>query len=125
MKAYSETANWCNVKLLIVDDNETMRMLMKSLTQRLSHETRECSDGSEALQLYSEFRPDWVLMDIQMDKMDGITATRQIKSVYPEAKIIIITAYDDADLRESARDAGAHDFVLKEQLLEIGNILRA
>jgi CheY-like chemotaxis protein len=125
MKVYSETTNWCPVKLLIVDDNETMRMLMKSLTQRISHETRECSDGSEALQMYREFRPDWVLMDIQMDKMDGITATRQIKSAYPDAKVIIITAYDDADLRESAKDAGAHDFILKEELLQISSLLRA
>ncbi len=112
------------MKLLIVDDNETMRRLMKSLTQRISEETRECSDGSEALQLYGEFLPDWVLMDVQMARVDGITATRQIKSRYPEAKVIIITAYDDADLRESARDAGAHSFVLKEQLLEIRNIFR-
>jgi CheY-like chemotaxis protein len=113
------------MKLLIVDDNETMRTLMKSLTHRFTEETRECGDGADALQLYREFLPDWVLMDVQMNQVDGITATRQIKTQYPEAKVIIITAYDDADLRESARDAGAHSFVLKEQLLDIRNIFRA
>ncbi|MEW6127275.1 MAG: response regulator transcription factor [Acidobacteriota bacterium] len=112
------------MKALIVDDNVTMRKLIRSVTQRYFSEFRECSDGSEVLQIYREFCPDWVLMDVQMQMQDGIAATKQILAAFPDAKIVIVTAYDDADLRESARLAGAHSFLLKEKLLDIKNIIR-
>jgi DNA-binding NarL/FixJ family response regulator len=56
--------------------------------------------------------------------MDGITATRKIRAADPNAKIIIVTNYDEADLQEEARRAGAYGYVLKENLLDVLTLLQ-
>jgi CheY-like chemotaxis protein len=111
------------MRLLIVEDNDHMRRLITSLVQDLAEAIHECRDGSQALAAYAEHHPDWVLMDIKMEGMDGITAMRKIKASYPEARIVIVTAYDDAELRVAAQHAGACGYVLKEGLLEVRGIL--
>ena len=113
------------MRLLIVEDNAKMRRMLQSLVSDLSSDVRECADGSEALAAYTAHPPDWVLMDIAMPDLDGISATREIKAVYPEAKIIIVTGRDEADLREAARVAGACGYVLKENLLDVRRLLQA
>ena len=113
------------MSLLIVEDNPKMRRMLKSLVSDLASDVCECGDGSEALAAYTAQQPDWVLMDIAMQDMDGISATRQIRAVYPEAKIIIVTGCDETDLREAARVAGACGYVLKENLLELRRLLQA
>jgi CheY-like chemotaxis protein len=107
------------MNLLIVEDNEQMRRMLKSLVADLAAAIYECGAAAEALAAYTAHQPDYVLMDIAMKEMDGIAATREIKRAYPEAKIIIVTNYDNADLREAARAAGACGYVLKENLLEL------
>ena len=104
------------MKLLIVEDNAKMRRLIKSLVQDLAEDILECSDGAEALQAYTNFLPDWVLMDIQMPGMDGLTASQLIKTAFPEANICIVTDYGDQQTREAARAAGACTYVVKEEL---------
>jgi NarL family two-component system response regulator LiaR len=111
------------MNLLIVEDNEQMRRMIVNLVRGMAVHTYECSDGIEALQAYTLYRPDWVLMDVKMKEMDGISATRQIKASYPEANIMIITDYDDVDLREAARSAGASEYVTKENLLDVRRVL--
>jgi len=107
------------VSLLIVEDNEQMRRMLKSVVADLTSAVYECDDGAEALAAYAAHRPDFVLMDIAMKEMDGVTATREIMGTYPEANIIIVTNYDNADLREAAREAGACGYVFKENLLDL------
>jgi DNA-binding NarL/FixJ family response regulator len=63
-------------------------------------------------------------MDIRMSEVDGITATKQLKAAFPDANIIIVTDYNDAELRRSAREAGAREYVTKEDLLDLRRILR-
>ena len=111
------------MNLLIVEDNDQMRRMIVRLVRGLAEHTYECSDGVEALPAYTIHRPDWVLMDVKMKEMDGITATQQIKASYPEANIMIVTDYDDPDLREAARSAGACEYVTKENLLDVRRIL--
>jgi CheY-like chemotaxis protein len=111
------------MRLLIVEDNYQMRRLIKSLIRDLVDVIYECSDGSEALQVYAVQQPDWVLMDIEMKELDGISATRQIKAAFPDARIIMVTEYDHPDYREETRRAGACGYVLKENLFEIRRIL--
>ena len=111
------------MNLLIVEDNEQMRRMIVKLVRGLAAHTYECSDGVEALAAYTMHRPDWVLMDVKMKEMDGISATRQIKASYPQANIMIVTDYDDADLREAAQKAGASEYVTKENLLDVRRIL--
>jgi len=62
-------------------------------------------------------------MDIQMKNTDGLTATRQIIAAFANAKIVIVTNYDDTTFRESARQAGASGYVLKENLLDVRRTL--
>jgi CheY-like chemotaxis protein len=102
--------------LQIVEDNPQMRQMIKSLYAGYFYKVFECEDGSQALEVYRRNKPDWVLMDIVMKQMDGITATKQITSTFPDAKIIIVTDYDDKELRIRAKSAGALYYVLKEDL---------
>jgi len=111
------------MKLLIVDDSQPMRAELKHFLSDLAEEIAECNDGSEALPAYAGQQPDWVLMDIMMKGMDGLTATRQLKAVYPNARIVIVTGYDDVDLRAAAQSAGACEYVTKENLQEVRRIL--
>lgn len=111
------------MNLLIVEDNASMRRMIKRVVSDLADEIIECEDGDDALALYSATQPDWVLMDIQMNKTKGLTATRQILSKFADAKIVIVTNYDDAHFRKSAREAGAHEYVLKENLYDVRRIL--
>lgn len=112
--------------LLIVDDNAAMRRLMRRLTSDLADSIQECTDGSEVLAAYEQHHfgeADWVLMDVEMDTMDGLTATRQLSAAHPEARIIIVTKHNDEQLREAALRDGACGFVLKENLLELRSLI--
>jgi len=111
------------MKILIVDDNAEMRRLLRVLLKEEAEQIHECADGAEAYAAYESHFPDWVLMDIRMQKVDGITATRQITSVWPTARVMMVTDYDDAKLREEARLAGATEYVTKENLFEIKRVL--
>lgn len=110
--------------LLIVEDNRSMRRLIKSVVEDLTLSVHECADGAEALEAYEAFCPEWVLMDIEMERMDGFTATREIIKLHPDAKILILTKYATERMREEARRAGAREYVLKENLLKIREILQ-
>jgi CheY-like chemotaxis protein len=113
------------MKLLIVEDNAPMRQLIRSMAAGLAEEIFECGDGTTACLLYEEQRPDWVLMDIELGEVSGIAATRRIKSAHPEARIIIVTDYNDIHLRLAAKAAGAYDYVLKEDLSVLKQMLTA
>jgi two-component system, chemotaxis family, chemotaxis protein CheY len=111
------------MKVLIVDDSEPMRRMIKTLLSDLVGEIFECSDGCEALAAYQEHRPDLVLMDMKMDVTDGLAATRQIKQFFPEARIVMVSQWEDAQLRDDARLAGAEAYVGKSDLQPLRRIL--
>lgn len=111
--------------LLIVDDNKQVRRMIRSLVEDLETEFCECDDGAQVLSAYEEFQPDWVLMDVAMKQTDGLTATKQIKAIFPAAKIIIVTNYTDAKTRAAAMDAGASAFCGKDDLMGLRSLLKA
>ena len=113
------------MKLLIVDDNAAVRRLIRSIVLPLAADICECTDGAEALSAYLTERPDVVLMDIRMNKVDGIQATKQIKEVDGKARILIVTDFDDTELRQVSMHAGACGYVLKNNLLELVRLLEA
>ena len=110
---------------MIVEDNPQMRRLIKSLVGDLAESVCECEDGCEALETYNQHRPDWVLMDIKMRRMDGLTASRQIIACYPHANICIVTDYGDERTRAAAHLAGACAYVLKEDLYDVRAVISA
>lgn len=109
--------------LLIVEDNERMRTLIKTIVADLVEAITECDDGDKALCTYTECRPEWVSMDLRMKEVDGLTATRQVKAAFPEARIIIVTEFDKASLRAAAQSAGACAYVVKENLFQLRQLL--
>jgi len=109
--------------VLIVDDNEKIRELVRDYLPASVDQIYECADGSEAFALYQTHLPDWVLMDINMKDVDGITATRQIIAAYPKARVMMVTDYQEEELRNAAFEAGACQYVVKEDLLSISKIL--
>lgn len=111
------------MKILIVDDNEKIRLLLRDYLPDATDEIYECSDGEQALQLYRQHQPDWVLMDHEMPRMNGITAIREIIAEFPKANICMVTAIDDEEIRDEAFAAGVCGFVLKDNLFELGSIL--
>jgi DNA-binding NarL/FixJ family response regulator len=110
--------------VMIVEDNPGIRETIKEFLAGRVSGFCECSDGSAALAMYSAQRPDWVLMDIRMKDMDGIAATRAIKTAFPTARVVIVTNYDDPSLRAEAHEAGAAGYVLKDDLSPLKVILR-
>jgi CheY-like chemotaxis protein len=102
--------------VLIVEDNASVRRLLRRAVQQIATQIWECADGADALAVYSEQLPDVVLMDVRMPIMDGLAATRQIRKFDPDARVIIVTDCDDEDMRAAASKAGASGYVLKQDL---------
>lgn len=113
------------MKLLLVDDSERVRALIKRLLGGLCEAIYECADGAEALAAYDEFHPDWVLMDICMQQVDGLEAARRIMQAHKDARVVIVTNYDDEWMRKTAREVGTCGYVLKEDLAALRQILSA
>jgi CheY-like chemotaxis protein len=116
------------MKLLIVEDNPQMRGMIRDFVGDLAGAVTECSDGYEAVAAYTAGKftcDDRVLMDLQMPRVGGLEATRQIRAVFPDAHIIIVTQHDDPHWRAAAKEAGAMAYVLKENLFELRQILQS
>jgi DNA-binding NarL/FixJ family response regulator len=108
---------------MIVDDNERMRQMIRIFISDLSSDIVECEDGAEALETYRTHRPDLVLMDVKMTRLDGLAATSQILESFPHTRIVIVSQWDDAPIRAAAHRAGAEAIVSKSDLLPLRSIL--
>jgi DNA-binding NarL/FixJ family response regulator len=104
------------IKVLIVDDHHVVRrgLVFFLKTQKDIQVIGEAKNGQEAVEMTKTLQPDLVLMDLDMPIMDGIEATRQIKSVMPNMKIMILTSFSDQDHVIPAIEAGAAGYQLKD-----------
>ncbi len=102
-------------RVLIVDDQDANRLLLRDLLESQGHEVTEAADGEEALQRVSEIAPDVVLLDIGMPGMDGFEVCRRIKADPATASIpvLLVTALSQRDQRLLGIGAGANDYITK------------
>ena len=100
-------------KILVVDDAAFMRMRCFKLLTEAGHEVIEASNGAEAVEKYQEMKPDGVLLDITMPKMDGIITLQEIIKMNPHAQVAMVTAMGQRTMVISALKAGAKDYIVK------------
>jgi DNA-binding NarL/FixJ family response regulator len=113
------------IKLVLADDHAVVRSGTRELLEQQPDLMiiGEASDGEEAVRLAQELEPDVVIMDIRMPKLNGIEATRRIKSQKPGVRILVLTAHDDDEYVFALLQAGANGYLLKTA--EIDELVRA
>ncbi|WP_100489030.1 response regulator transcription factor [Sporolactobacillus pectinivorans] len=116
------------IKVVFVDDHEMVRIGVSAYlsAQPDIDVIGEASNGKDAVDLVLKLRPDIILMDLVMEQMDGIEATKRIIEQWPQAKIIIVTSFLDDDKVYPAIEAGATSYLLKTSKAgEIAEAIRA
>ena len=106
---------------IIVDDNRGMRETLRNIITDYVSVVAECEDGSEIVESYRIHHPDWVFMDISMKNVDGVTATKLLTKEFPEAKVIMVSNYEDEEIKRMTELAGSIGFIQKEKLQNIRN----
>ncbi|WP_077623551.1 response regulator [Sediminibacillus massiliensis] len=116
------------IKVLFVDDHEMVRIGVSAFlsTQPDIEVVGEAGNGRRAVELALDLRPHVILMDLVMEEMDGIEATRRIVAEWPEAKVVVVTSFIDDEKVYPAIEAGAASYILKTSKASyIANAIRA
>ncbi|MBI4790014.1 MAG: response regulator transcription factor [Chloroflexi bacterium] len=116
------------IRVLMVDDRRLVRQGLQALMRRTADLEciGEAVDGREAVELANRLKPDVILMDYDMPKMDGLQATAQICARQPEARVLIVASAYDRDLVRQALQNGAKGYVAKPDMYtELGPAIRA
>jgi CheY-like chemotaxis protein len=108
---------------MIVDDNAGIRRIIQKVLSRENAAFTECADGLDAVEAYGRARPDIVVMDIRMPRLDGLGAMRQIRMGFPDALFVVVSDHDDIELRTQARDLGAQAYVVKDDLTKLTQVI--
>src|SRR6476620_6446749 len=100
-------------RVLVVDDEENMRLVLRTLLKRQGYEVETAESGEQALALVDTFGPDVILTDVRMPKMGGLDLLATLQAKGNEATVIVMSAYGNVDLALEAIKAGAYDYVQK------------
>lgn len=100
---------------MLADDHRMLREgLRRSMTEEGFQVVGEAGDGEEAVRLAAELQPDVILMDVSMPDVDGVEATRRIRDIIPETRVIMLTMHPDQDVVAAALRAGAAGYLVKD-----------
>ena len=115
------------MKLILIDDDQLVVSALKMILEALPdlEVAATANDGSEALRLYKEHRPDVLLMDIRMEKTDGLEAAAQVLSQFPDTRILLLTTFSDDEYIIKALRLGAKGYLLKQDYQNIAPAVRA
>lgn len=100
-------------RVLIVDDEANMRWALDKALSKVGYEVLTAENGQAALESIREDRPDLVLLDLKMPKMDGIEVLRELKTLIPELLVIMMTAHGSTATAIEAMKLGAYDYIMK------------
>jgi DNA-binding NarL/FixJ family response regulator len=117
-----------SVRVVVADDQTVVRDGLVTLLKLMPgiDVVAAAADGQEAVQLVAEHDPDVLLVDLRMPRMDGVEATRQVRTDHPRTEVVVLTTYSDDDSVLSALRAGARGFLTKDADAEsIGRALEA
>ncbi len=105
------------MNIIIIDDDHLVVNSLKTIINASGIEVLAVGyDGLQAVELYNKYRPDIILMDIRMEKMDGIEATETILKIDPNAKILLITTFQDEEYIGAALSLGCNGYILKQNI---------
>jgi DNA-binding NarL/FixJ family response regulator len=106
------------LRVLLVDDQALFRDIAKNMFSSVEEfeVVAEAVDGADAVDAYANLRPDLVLMDVQMPRVNGLEATKQILKGNPDAKVVITSMRSEPEYRRLALDTGALGFIAKRDL---------
>jgi two-component system, cell cycle response regulator len=108
-----EKQDMVSYRILIVDDEEIVREFLAALLSQHGHHAEEAQHGMEALDIINKNAMDAVVSDIVMPEMDGIALTRELRNLYPDLPVMVMTGYNEEYSAESAIAAGAREFIKK------------
>ncbi|SOE21003.1 DNA-binding transcriptional response regulator, NtrC family, contains REC, AAA-type ATPase, and a Fis-type DNA-binding domains [Spirosomataceae bacterium TFI 002] len=100
-------------KIVIIDDDEDICLLMKRFLERNEFEVRTALTGASGLKILEEIKPDVILLDFKLDDMNGNVLLQKVKEIYPRVPVIIITGYSDIKIAINVLKNGAFDYVTK------------
>ena len=104
------------IRILLAEDHKVVREGTRRLleSQEDFEVVGEASDGVEAIELAKKYKPEIIIMDVSMPRLNGIEATKQIKAIYPNMVVLVLTGYDDDEYVFALLEAGAAGYLLKE-----------
>lgn len=104
------------IRILVAEDHAVVRQALRVMFEMESDVVvaGEAVNGEEAVRLTQELHPDLVLMDIRMEKMDGVEATRKVRELSPQTAVLILTGFGEDEILLRAVEAGAHGFLSKD-----------
>ena len=117
-------------RILVADDEDDLRTLLGDLLSGAGYDVSSAADGEEAIALIRGDKPDLVMLDIQMPRMNGIEVLKFVNQHYPALRVVMLTGFADLKYAMEAREFGARDFISKpykiDDILEtISRILTA
>ena len=106
-------------RILIAEDEAHIRSLINLIVTSLGAEVvAEAPDGEQALSLYKQHKPDMVILDINMPKLDGVEVLKQIMAIDPRALVVMLTSLNAIDVVKECIDSGAWNYILKNTTAE-------
>ncbi len=100
-------------RVLVADDEANMRWVLERALSKAGYDVETVADGQIALDRALAERPDLVLVDLKMPKMDGLSVLRTLREHYPDLLIVMMTAHGSTATAVEAMKAGAHDYIMK------------
>lgn len=100
-------------KILVVDDEREVGDILRDFFNDSGYETLVALDATSGLRLVKEQKPDLVLLDVVMPKIDGLECLRQIKKTNPDTIVIVVSGLADEQIAKEAIEAGAYDYIVK------------